>query len=477
MDCESAQNLISARTDRELDDDQQMSLDAHLAGCAECRDAADALQTQDALLLRAFRGARNRASAVAERTISELHEESAVHNVVPSPRRQNWVSLLLAVAIGFLFAVVIFQPWNPKGQISSNGVVVRPKSQAPVSVAQVVVATGIVEVKDESASDWSVADLQVLQCPTGTSVRTGADARCEFETSVGCVVRLNSQTELKFRSPREVELHSGQLWCSSPQNVTLRIITEKQLAPPNESATKTGTAAWNDPTTSIPSFSCPSNSSMYTSIGADGNVQVTSANGEIEVQTKTERQNLRSGQTAIITGGQLAKSTIRSDPIMATRWIHALLIKKGHDNEELIKRVDDLLARMGRAKMSSLYETEIRGLGEYSVLPLLRFVQSPFSKTDHTQRISAMRIIADLAPSWAVMELIALLKDESPEIRVLAASALKRLTGETQGRATTEWRKDWAECEAAHRSWQLWQQQNLDRFPPLGVGRKTVETR
>ena len=216
---------------------------------------------------------------------------------------------------------------------------------------------------------------------------------------------------------------------------------------------------------------------MYTSIRADGDVQVTSANGEIEVQTKTERQMLKSGQTATITGGQLGKSTTRSDPIMATRWIHPLLIKKGHDNEELIKRVDDLLARMGRAKMSSLYEQEIRGLGEYSVLPLLRFVQSPFSKQDHGQRIRAMRIVTDLAPSWSVMELIALLRDKSPEVRVLTASALKRLTGATQGRAPEAWRADSKECEATYALWQLWQQQNFDRFPPLGAATKTQPAR
>src|SRR4051794_6205148 len=73
MDCEQAANLISARLDGELAtaDADSLALDAHLAGCAACRAAAEATSVQDAALSRAFAGRRRAAAALAERVQRE----------------------------------------------------------------------------------------------------------------------------------------------------------------------------------------------------------------------------------------------------------------------------------------------------------------------------------------------------------------------------------------------------------------------
>ena len=124
-----------------------------------------------------------------------------------------------------------------------------------------------------------------------------------------------------------------------------------------------------------------------------------------------------------------------------------------------------LPARVGESKMSLCYEQEIRGLGEYAALPLLRYVQFPLSKPNAAQRRAAMRILADIAPTWAIGDLIAILPDEDGEIRVDAARALERLTGLTMGRPSDDWRKPWDECEKSHRRWESWWEGNRSRFP------------
>ena len=54
MNCEEAANLICARIDGEpADDGAAVVLDAHLAECAGCRATAEAMQLQDAALVRA----------------------------------------------------------------------------------------------------------------------------------------------------------------------------------------------------------------------------------------------------------------------------------------------------------------------------------------------------------------------------------------------------------------------------------------
>jgi DNA-binding XRE family transcriptional regulator len=129
------------------------------------------------------------------------------------------------------------------------------------------------------------------------------------------------------------------------------------------------------------------------------------------------------------------------------------------------ERVEELLARIGKSKVSNLYEAEIRSLGEYGVLPLLRYMASPRSRSDVERRLVAMRIISDLAPTWAIGELIVLLKDANADVRFLSARALERLTSQTQGYPPEKWRGATAELEPAVAAWQTWWSRNRTRYP------------
>src|SRR5690349_2994481 len=120
MTCDEAENLISARVDGELraDDPANVALDAHLAECAACRAAAEAMLLQDAAIARAFAPARRSAADVAERVVAAALADDAtpvprpeIVYVLPS-RARYWLTGLAAsvVAAGVMLAAVHFGP-------------------------------------------------------------------------------------------------------------------------------------------------------------------------------------------------------------------------------------------------------------------------------------------------------------------------------------------------------------------------------
>ncbi|MDB5329929.1 MAG: putative zinc-finger, partial [Phycisphaerales bacterium] len=46
MDCEQSLNLLSARLDGEITAEESAALDGHLAACADCRAAGEAMAAQ-----------------------------------------------------------------------------------------------------------------------------------------------------------------------------------------------------------------------------------------------------------------------------------------------------------------------------------------------------------------------------------------------------------------------------------------------
>ncbi len=456
MDCTQASNLISAWIDGELDAADRVGLEAHLATCDSCRAASDAARNQDGTLLRAFQPLREASSRIADSVLDAWSDEIAVR---PTPRQipvMTWISTPLAATAGFLLAVILFQPWNDDTPVTPIG----------TPVATLVVSTGDVDVRQHESSDWHTVprSFQFL-CSQDSVVRTADDVQCELTTSEGCVVRLNGGSEVYLPSSRRVELLRGQIWCSSPDDAALRVLV--QDTSPSD---KPGLPRTNVTSTTPLTVDCSANSSLVTAIQDGGDVQVTSARGDILVGTSQARQRLSQGETAKIVKGQIIKDASLIDPILACSWIQPLLIRKGHSDTELAGRIDQLLAQLGRSKMSTLYEQEIRSLGEFCVLPLLRYVQSPISAEDHGRRITAVQIVADLAPTWAISELIELLSDHDPAVRFHAATALRRLTAEDQGRSPERWREPWSDCVDSHSRWKQWQEKNRELYrPPLDV--------
>lgn len=457
MNCHTAGERMSGWIDGQLPAGEALALEAHLSDCAECRSMADGLRVQDAELRRAFLPGRQAAQQVASRVLESLDQESGTPAPTVPTARFGWGALILAVAAGFLLAVALFQPWKRQPvAFERRETVEAPQAEPPI--AHLVVATGDVEMRAPPATDWQAyPQIKAFHCPSGSEVRTGADVRCELQTSDGCVIRLNQDTEIALASSTAVTIRRGQIWCSSPDNVSLKIVASKVEAPAEPAAAP----SW--------SFACPSSSCLLTAERRGGDVQVMTSAGETELQTPQGTQRLKPGERAAIVNGQIVKSPQAADPILESGWVNSLLVRKGRNDGELARRIDEMLFFMGRSKVTWLYEQEIRGLGEYAVLPLLRFVQSPQSREEPERRLTAMRLLRDLASSWTAPELIALLEDDDAEIRVLAAAALQRLTGLSQGRPPEQWREGLDKCAATVELWKQWWTSNRHQYPPPPV--------
>jgi hypothetical protein len=387
--------------------------------------------------------------------VLETLDQEARTAARPEPlARFGWLPLILAVAAGFLLAVILFQPWQRQPvALQPRESIPGPPAESPV--AHLVVATGDVEMRSPPERDWQAfPQVKTFTCPSGSEVRTGGDVRCELQTADGCVIRLNCDTEIALASPTAVTIRRGQIWCSSPENVSLKIVAQETQA----AAKPETTPSWT--------FACPSSSCLCSAEQMGGDVQVMTSAGETELQTPRGSQRLGPGERASIVNGQIVKSLEPRDPILEAGWVHSLLVRKGPGDGELAARINEMLSQVGRTKVAWLYEQEIRGLGEYAVLPLVRFVQSPQSRAEPQRRLTAMRLVSDLAPNWTVPELIALLADEDPETRFSAATALQRLTGLDQGHPPRQWREDLEKCAMALESWQQWWKDNRHQYPP-----------
>jgi hypothetical protein len=487
MVCSHAESQLNALLDGELPPEEHSALDAHLSECTPCREALASLRAQDERLRAVFSGGASAAARISDAVAAslaqaEMKADPAVHALAagsrlneprlnasrgvasrPSPVWQV-VSWLAAAAAGFLLAVAIFRPWNdrladgsqpPKPASSTDTAQNSTEKTAQKAVARLVVATGPVEILPASSSAWSAADPSSDGCSSGSTVRTAVGASCEFQTPEGGVIRINDDSQVVFRSSKSIELHKGQLWCSAPEQAGLEVVA----IPPQAEKTQP------EPARSPWTFSCPAKSEVVTKVGRPDGVQVTIAQGEVDVRAGSFSEKLRSGETMTVAFGKYDKDSSKQDPLLDATWIHPLLVKKGHAEPELIERVNELLARLGQSKAASLYEDELRRLGEYCVLPLLRYVQSDLSQEDRERRQKAMRIAADLSPAWAVEDLISLLADSDGEVRYLAANALTRLTSQTHGRNPDAWRSPWADCQDSHARWQAWWAGQRHRYP------------
>jgi hypothetical protein len=479
MNCDQSRSLLSAWVDQQLDPTDRGPLEEHLQTCAECRGEAQSLRDFHGELKRAFELPRAQAVRIAEHVVSTLPRQTPTAAIpaqplmapVTTPRpeapittpRPNWISIGLALAIGFLLALLIFPPWRsrPAGPKAHeplpDTVVGTPQTAVPVARLVVATETPGVEFHNRTGTSWQpVADLSSFQCPSEGAVRTSPSARCELITSAGCVVRMNCRTEVVFHSAGKVELKRGDIWCRSTPQAPLEVRPSSSAA----------TVESNPSPRVLPPFCCTAtDATCLLSVTDSGSeVRVMAAAGNVSLQARDENLQLKPSETATITREHIDQ--VRpSDRLLAASWMQPLLIRKGYADPELAERVDDLLAQVGESKVSNLYEAEIRSLGEYSVLPLLRYVESPGSSSARGRRLDAMRIASDLAPPWAIGDLIGLLKHPDADVRCLSAAALERLTQENQGVGPKAWRGSPAKLEPARLAWQTWWNQNRDRYP------------
>jgi ferric-dicitrate binding protein FerR (iron transport regulator) len=472
MNCEQALPLISAQLDGAASPADQAALEAHLQECGGCRASAEALQAQHADLRRAFAPRRRAAAAVAERVIARLRTQAPVALStegrqagstegrqaapppstgatlrVPAPRRPPgkrhfripWLPMLLSAAAGFLVAVLVFRPWERAQQPETVTPQVVEKAKERVRLA---VTTGAVDVLPPGKDTWQAINGGDL-VEVGCKVRTPAQVRCEFRCADDSEVRLNGDTELTFRTGRQLALDRGQILAS----VSAVAEGERpfQVQMDDASVTALGT--------------------QFDLARQPDEAVLTVLQGTTQVEAGGNQEIVKKGQGVKIARGQMTPKYPVKDLVRATRWVHEILVKKGRDNPELEKRVDDLLAQIGDAKMAFLTEPEIRSLGDHCVLPLTRFIQSdraPQKPELKRRRQEAARILADLAQPWSIPDLIQMLTDQDGKVRFYAASGLQRLTTETQGCNPEDWRNQ--KKPETQEAWLKWWEENKERF-------------
>ena len=421
MDRERSEEMLNARLDGELTPEEEAELQAYLADHpSETHDVLDAL---DRSLRDAFRPQREAAAQVAARTINAL-------GVRRTPLRARVVLTVgLAAAAGFLLAMLLF--YEGKETPTSPGV-------RMAGIANLTLATGPVEIKAKGAQEWkrmAVGDW----LEAGTDVRSGEAVRCEFVSTDKSEVRLNEKTRARFDGARSLSLSEGELWSrvqAGDTSFTVQV--------PGGSVTALGTR-----------FNLRSDGESTVVTGIDGRTRVRGREGE-QVLDAAERVEIKNGTVG-------RKRRVR-DLALSTRWINEILMLKGRDDPELRDKVHDVLALIGQTKMEHLLEEEIRSFGDHCTLPLAHYVQSDESRGKTYQRHKAARILADLAPHWAIPELIHLLQDDDGEVRGYAARGLERLTARDFGCSPRAWRETEGLPESL-KQWREWWQKNRSRYP------------
>ncbi len=441
MDCAKTADLLSAMLDGECDPGERTAVEAHIASCPSCRLVREEVESMDRRLRRSFAPRRESASRLADRVIAELGSPAA-----SPPRRWTAgriIPLLLSAAAGFLLAVVLFRPGPeaPKPAAPAPPVAVSPVPGQPPA-ATLTVASGAIEVRKPGSDSWEVLASGGSIEP-GTRVRTGPKERCEFRTAEGSEVRLNGDTEVLFQGGRNLEIAAGQIWSS-----VAKAIEPYEVRVPLAEAKVTALGTRFD-------ILCEKRQAV-----------LTVEEGTTRVEAKGDVQLVKVGERAKISGGAVQVGPVR-DMVLATSWVNEVLVLKGRDDKELSRRLNDLFARLGEEKMTYLYEKEIISLGDHCVIPLSRFIQSERSSVDEHKRRSAARILGEIAPGWAIPELISLLADEDGEVRLFAARRLEKLTREDQGMTPEGWRDqgDPASRKTHQEKWRAFWEANKEKYP------------
>ena len=480
MNCPEIQDRLSALIDGDLPASERHEVEQHLTDCAVCRSASEILCSAHQSMADALQAERLRAHVVADRVLKRLSESPiglVSEDPLESVQRARAASLIpllthiAAAAAGVLVAFAFLnRPDDPaQDTVADDGAAMPDHAVVGAGpIARIVHVTGPISFRGASAHDWQmipVDRLPAFQCPSDTALKTEAGALCELETTAGCKLRLNEATEVVLQSEHELELVDGQVWCSSPSDAVCRVRAREE--PAGVAQRPSGTRpAW--------SLSCSEESQCLASALNSGELQIVAAAGLVELVVGNERQQLSPGSCGTLQSGQLMVSDSAEQRLLAERWMQPLLTLSGHQNPELTRRVDALLARIGQAKLSHLFAQDIRNLGEYGALPVLRFVQSDPSREDPDRRQAAMEILADTAPVWMTPELIQLLDDDDHVVRVNAARALTRLTGDAQGinpTAPPDNDDTWA---GAMSGWSQWWLNNQFSCPPSPGGAKSA---
>ena len=303
------------------------------------------------------------------------------------------------------------------------------------------VASGPVEVRPASQPGFFLCPPSA---PIGRDsiVRTGPDVQCEISLDDSIALRLDCNTEVTLHGSEVVEVRRGRLWSTSQPG-------RKGVEIQSGGGTIVARAAAELAVDCQPEA-----------------VRLIVVNGAVNVQTGQRSLEVGPGEQVRISHGKLEEDLEQHDALLETSWVNTVLALRSSGHPELAEGVNRLLANVGAAKLSLLYEDELRRLGDDGVPPLLAYLAATRDTPKVAQRETAARIVADMAQSRWIGDLIALLTDANAVVRFHAARGLERLTGRDQGCTARAWQSEpWSTCAAAHLEWLNWWAANRDRYP------------
>ncbi len=433
MTCDSYELKINAWIDGELPFEEYRDLQVHLANCPQCKQLEHELRAVHKQLETHLEPMHQQAAKLVVSTLQELSQQPIII-ARPSMLRSSWLAISAAAA-GFLLAWLMLPRGIDMPQHEVKQEIVKSLPKQPL--LQLTIASGVVEELNPSGEWRALSTGGYVQC--GVPVRTPTGSRCEFRTPEGSEVRLNHETQVVFDTPRQLKVSTGQVWST----------VVKASTPYTVQAADT----------------------LITAVGTQFDVSTSSKGtklcvleGATRVERDGQKTTVSSGQEWTCQGNKESHNDRDSYQLLqATNWVHEILLLKGRDHPELQRRINDIMASIGRTKMDYLVEEEIRVLGDHAVIPLTRYLQSAKpSETD--RRRKAARLLADIAQPRSIGELITLLTDEDPNVRASIALGLKRLTGQELGYTTQAWSNNSPMgCQLMQERWLTWWKENQYR--------------
>jgi anti-sigma factor RsiW len=135
-----------------------------------------------------------------------------------------------------------------------------------------------------------------------------------------------------------------------------------------------------------------------------------------------------------------------------------------HTASDLAQRINGALVCGARLEAAQRWEEDIRRCGGECASVLAQHVLT-CRASDRAERVWAARILADVAPTSSIPDLIALVGDEDGDVCRYAAEALARLTGRPHCAEPDEWHNDaTSSCGTCEQTWHSWWQENKQKF-------------
>ncbi|HXG63111.1 MAG TPA: FecR domain-containing protein [Planctomycetota bacterium] len=304
--------------------------------------------------------------------------------------------------------------------------------------AKLGTAIGPVETRPTAEAAYApLAPGQTI--PPGSWIRTPARSKAVFECPDGTELRVDENTELQL-SVRRIELAKGRFQIRVPDGPAFSIKTRFS---PMEMTSGLVEISFRERAPDEPPEKTPGRTVT----------QITCLDGVISVVSRRYTQKLTPGYVCYLFDGQLNTPDPCEEPALASAWLHELLLARDPRHPEMRERFQTLLRLLGGTRFARAEEV-VRATGSNAAPYLAEHLKAPPGPLDTDRRRRAATLLAELASAGAAADLVEILKDGDPEVRVRIAAGLERLAGANLGFDAAYWRG--SDTEKGRRAWQDW---------------------